>query len=49
MTEKEHKERRAMYVKAWMQGVKNKPAEIKKLSMKLFVSERTIRRDLLDK
>ena len=46
MTEKEHKARREMYVRAWLEGVKNKPAEIRKLSLKLFVSESTIRRDL---
>ena len=46
MTEAEIKERRAMYVKAWMQGIKNKSTEVKRLSMKLFVSEATIWRDL---
>ena len=46
MTAKEHKARRAMYVKAWLEGVKNRPAEIKKLSLRLFVSESTIRRDI---
>jgi DeoR/GlpR family transcriptional regulator of sugar metabolism len=40
------KTKRAEYVKQRIEKVINKPTEIKRLSSELFLSERTIRRDL---
>jgi len=38
---------RAKYIKQRVEVVKNKPTEIKRLAKELFLSEKTIRRDLV--
>ena len=43
------KTKRAEYVKQRIEQVKNKPTEIKRLSKELFLSERTIWRDITSK
>jgi len=39
-------EDRADYIKKRVEAVKNKPTEIKRLADELFLSEKTVRRDL---
>jgi DeoR/GlpR family transcriptional regulator of sugar metabolism len=44
--DQERKEHRARYVKLRIESVRNKTTEIKRLADELFISERTIKRDL---